>query len=97
MRYLKQATVVRSFARRGWYWNEKNEDSFMSEDANSGPRIFGRFNGLQLMLYDARLIGHSNVHLVSYWGPFLSLRELEETLVKIEEIYSQHCGTRFRG
>jgi hypothetical protein len=49
------------------------------------------------MLYDARLIGHSNVHLVSYWGPFGSLRELEETLVKIEELYSQKCGTRFRG
>jgi hypothetical protein len=96
MRYLKQATVVRSFVRRGWHWN-KEQESFTSEDANPGPRIFGRFNGLQLMLYDARLIGHSNVHLVSYWGPFLSLRELEETLVKIEDLYSRHCGTRFRG
>jgi len=96
MRYLKQATIVRSFVRRGWHWDKKQE-SFTSEDVNAGPRIFGRFNCLQLMLYDARLIGHGNVHLVSYWGPFRSLRELEETMVTIEEIYSRHCGTRFRG
>lgn len=101
MKYLKQSTVVRTFMRRGRGWGgcaSKGKYTLWSEDGRPGPRIFGRFDkdGFgQLELYEARILSHSNVHLVSYWGPFRSIRELETELATIEELYERYCGTRF--
>lgn len=98
MRYLKRSTVIRAFIKRGWAWNEKTSHSFlMSPDVNAGGRIFGQFEEgkLTLKLYDARLVGHSNVHVVSYWGPFRNMKELHKALDTIEKVYSETCRTYF--
>lgn len=61
-----------------------------------GTRLFGDVEDHgRVKIYDGRLRCHSNVHIVSYWGPFRSMKELEEKLDAIECIYSDLCGTYF--
>jgi len=78
------------FKKRGWKWFQNGERWYLM----CGD-VMGEFNGWQLKLSNGRLRQHSNVHIVSYWGPFRSMKELEEKLDDVENIYTDLCGVYF--
>jgi hypothetical protein len=92
MKKLAISTIIRAFTRKGWWW-EGNK--LMSRDPNPGTRIFGHFEGGMVKLFDARLRAHPNAHLVSYWGPWERVADLERDIEKIKDLYHTYCGTFF--
>lgn len=88
MRKLAKSTVIRTLKQRGWHW----DDQWFRYSHYGHVVITGEFwHGEGLKFFDARLVGHPNVHIVSYWGPFRSLKELSRKLDEAEAVYSELC------
>jgi hypothetical protein len=97
MRYLKQSTVVKAFIKRGWVWSNNGGQcpDYLLYNGSGGTRLFGNIEHGRVKIHDGRFRYYPNVHIVSYWGPFRSVKELEEKLDAIETVYSELCGTYF--
>lgn len=93
-RYLKQSTVRRELVKRGWHW----DGQWFRWMAYGRIQIVAEFcpEGMaRLKLFDGRLKGHPNVHVVSYWGPFPSVAKMISELDRAEEVYHETCGAFF--
>jgi hypothetical protein len=91
---IKSSTIIKGFVKRGWTY-DKMRNTLYSYDSNTTSRIFGKVEGNFVSLTDARWKDGCNVHIDSFWH-IASMKSLEETLDRIEKIYKELCGTKFK-
>lgn len=102
MRLLKQSTVERELKRRGWEHMANLDDDPKGKhymmDGYGGGRLFALVEpGGRIAISDGRLLRHSNVHIVSYLGPFRTTADMRKWLDDSEKVYTWLCGTKFPG
>ena len=96
MRLLKRSTVVKAFLKRGWKTCPSNDYLYSPVMYSAASTVVAEIDKSgYTTLSDARWVKRGNVHIVSYWGPFRNLKELEATLDNIEKVYQELCGTKF--
>lgn len=91
-RLLKRSTVVKALIQQGWLPSSSSgKEYFYFMNYGSTRAVADVETHGRITISDARWTKRTNVHIVSYWGPFRNIKELSDALIGIGETYKTLC------
>ena len=96
MRRLFFSTVMKRLKKEGFSFRDESIFSGILCEGQYTPstRISVEMDGWMIKFFDARWHRRSNVHIVSYFNWPSNLKDLEEMVEGVREIYTELCHTR---